>query len=129
MGIDKSAVRRVLDRVKADQRTLLTAPEGKLVCDAYEIAVPKDGIAESPEPAAGRLGHQLYAHHPNATGRVIQARPPRSSKVTKLSRACRPVATRNRPQLAVLAQRTRHVSLAAGRRLRRIQLAARHRLR
>ncbi len=52
MGIDKSAVRRVLDRVKADQRTCLTAPEGKLVCNAYEIAVPKEGIAESPEEAA-----------------------------------------------------------------------------
>src|SRR5208282_6642132 len=52
MGMDKSAVRRVLDRVKADQRTSLTAPEGKLVCDAYEIAIPKEGIAESPEEAS-----------------------------------------------------------------------------
>ena len=30
----KEAVRRVLDTVKADKRTSLTAPEGKLVCDA-----------------------------------------------------------------------------------------------
>ena len=30
----KGAVRLVLDKVKADGRTALTAPEGKLVCDA-----------------------------------------------------------------------------------------------
>ena len=33
--------------VKADGRTSLTAPEGKLVCDAYGIAVPKEGVAKS----------------------------------------------------------------------------------
>ena len=34
-------VRRVLDTVKADGRTALTAPEGKLVCEAYGITVPR----------------------------------------------------------------------------------------
>jgi len=43
----KAAVRRVLDAVKADKRTSLTAPEGKLVCDAYGIPVPKEGVAGS----------------------------------------------------------------------------------
>src|SRR6185312_10163911 len=43
----KEAVRRVLDTVKADKRTSLTAPEGKLVCDAYGIPVPKEGVAKS----------------------------------------------------------------------------------
>jgi len=52
MSKDKAAVRRVLDTVKADHRTSLTAPEGKLVCDAYEIAVPREGVASSPDEAA-----------------------------------------------------------------------------
>src|SRR6195256_6848773 len=41
------AVRRVLDAVKPDKRPSLTAPEGKLVCDAYGIPVPKEGVARS----------------------------------------------------------------------------------
>ena len=47
MAHDKTAVRTILDKVKADGRTSLTAPEGKLVCDAYGIAVPKEGVATS----------------------------------------------------------------------------------
>src|SRR4029450_2472035 len=46
------AVRRVLDTVKAEKRTSLTAPEGKLVCDAYGIPVPKEGVATSAAEAA-----------------------------------------------------------------------------
>src|SRR3981189_1699932 len=48
----KDAVRKILDLVKADKRTSLTAPEGKLVCDAYGIAVPKEGVAKSAAEAA-----------------------------------------------------------------------------
>src|SRR5215510_12750907 len=44
---DKAAVRKILDTVKAAARTSLTAPEGKLVCDAYGIPVPKEGVASS----------------------------------------------------------------------------------
>src|ERR1044071_1676477 len=47
MSNPKDAVRKVLDAVKADKRTSLTAPEGKLVCDAYGIPVPKEGVAKS----------------------------------------------------------------------------------
>ncbi len=42
---DKETVRRVLDAVKASGRSALTAPEAKLVCDAYKIPVPQEGIA------------------------------------------------------------------------------------
>ncbi len=49
-----AAVRKVLDAVKADGRTSLTAPEGKLVCDAYGIPVPQEGIAKSAADA-GKL--------------------------------------------------------------------------
>lgn len=45
------AVRQVLDRVKADGRNALTAPEGKIVCDAYGIAVPQEGVATSADEA------------------------------------------------------------------------------
>ena len=52
MSHEKDAVRKILDAVKADQRTSLTAPEGKLVCDAYGIPVPKEGVATSAAEAA-----------------------------------------------------------------------------
>ncbi len=52
----KDAVRKVLDAVKADKRTSLTAPEGKLVCDAYGIPVPKEGVATSAADAAKLAG-------------------------------------------------------------------------
>lgn len=45
--INKTAVREILDQAKAQGRTSLTAPEGKLVCDAYGIAVPGEGLAKS----------------------------------------------------------------------------------
>src|SRR3569833_1193035 len=48
----KETIRRVLDAVRADKRTSLTAPEGKLVCDAYGIPVPKEGVAKSAADAA-----------------------------------------------------------------------------
>ncbi|CAN5204718.1 acetate--CoA ligase family protein [soil metagenome] len=48
----KDTVRKVLDAVKADKRTSLTAPEGKLVCDAYGIPVPGEGVAKSASEAA-----------------------------------------------------------------------------
>src|SRR5215218_7149517 len=48
----KDAVRKVLDKAKAEGRTSLTAPEGKLVCDAYGIPVPKEGVANSAQDAA-----------------------------------------------------------------------------
>src|SRR5689334_16628859 len=51
---NKDAVRKVLDAVKAEKRTSLTAPEGKLVCDAYGIPVPKEGVAKS-AAEAGKL--------------------------------------------------------------------------
>ena len=52
MSNSKDAVRKILDAVKADKRTSLTAPEGKLVCDAYGIPVPKEGVAKSAAEAA-----------------------------------------------------------------------------
>ncbi|WP_250467433.1 MULTISPECIES: acetate--CoA ligase family protein [unclassified Caballeronia] len=48
----KRRVAEVFDRVKAEGRTSLTAPEGKLVCDAYGIAVPREGVATSADDAA-----------------------------------------------------------------------------
>jgi acetyl coenzyme A synthetase (ADP forming)-like protein len=50
-GIDQAAVRQVLDTVRAEGRTALSAPEAKRVCDAYGIAVPQEGLATSAEEA------------------------------------------------------------------------------
>ncbi|HZO94667.1 MAG TPA: acetate--CoA ligase family protein [Candidatus Baltobacteraceae bacterium] len=44
---DKTAVRAVLDRVKSENRSALTAPEAKRVADAYGIPVPREGLATS----------------------------------------------------------------------------------
>ena len=52
MANKKSEVRRILDKVKAEGRTSLTAPEGKLVCDSYGIPVPREGVATSAADAA-----------------------------------------------------------------------------
>src|SRR6476619_5329338 len=52
MANNKTAVRQILDKVKAEGRSSLTAPEGKLVCDAYGIPVPQEGVAlTAPEDA------------------------------------------------------------------------------
>src|ERR1700746_1451359 len=52
MSNSKDAVRKILDQVKAEKRTSLTAPEGKLVCDAYGIPVPREDVAKSAAEAA-----------------------------------------------------------------------------
>src|SRR6185503_5073801 len=52
MTDDKTEVRRILDKVKAEGRTSLTAPEGKVVCEAYGITVPKENVATSAAEAA-----------------------------------------------------------------------------
>ena len=44
---DRAAVQAVLDQVRAEGRTALTAPEGKQVCEAYGIPVPQEGLATS----------------------------------------------------------------------------------
>ncbi len=49
---NRTDVRRILDTVKVEGRTALTAPEGKIVCEAYGIAVPKEGVATSAADAA-----------------------------------------------------------------------------
>ncbi|MGG2459724.1 acetate--CoA ligase family protein [Streptomyces sp. RGM 3693] len=52
-------VRRVLAAVRDEGRTVLTAPEGKLIAEAYGIPVPAEGLAETVEDAvalADRIG-------------------------------------------------------------------------
>jgi acetyl coenzyme A synthetase (ADP forming)-like protein len=59
---DKAAVRQILEHVRAAKRTCLTAPEGKLVCDAYGIPVPQEGVARSAAEAkklAERMGYPV----------------------------------------------------------------------
>ena len=52
MAVKKAAVREVLAKVRADGRKALTAPEGRVVCEAYGIATPKEGLATSAKEAA-----------------------------------------------------------------------------
>ena len=52
MAHDKNKVRKLLDDARAAGRTSLTAPEAREVCEAYGIAVPKEGVARSAAEAA-----------------------------------------------------------------------------
>ena len=59
MAYNEKVVRAVLDQVKAEARTSLTAPECRKVCDAYAIPLPEEGLARSADEAveiAGRIG-------------------------------------------------------------------------
>jgi len=56
--VDKATVRSVLARVKADQRSSLSAPEAKAVADAYGLPVPQEGLATSADEAV-KLAEQI----------------------------------------------------------------------
>jgi len=58
MSYDKASARRLLDTVKAQGRTALTPTEGKLLCEAYGIPVPREGIATSAAEATS-LAEQI----------------------------------------------------------------------
>ncbi len=56
---DVAAVREVVDAALAEGRTALTAPEAKVIADAYGIPVPAEELAESADDAvafADRMG-------------------------------------------------------------------------
>jgi acetyl coenzyme A synthetase (ADP forming)-like protein len=52
MTYDKAAVQTILDQALAEGRTSLSAPEAKLVADAYGIPTPGEGLATTAEGAA-----------------------------------------------------------------------------
>ncbi|MFI7101290.1 acetate--CoA ligase family protein [Streptomyces sp. NPDC050161] len=59
MADRKEAVQAVLEAARAEGRAALTAPEGKLVADAYGIPTPAEGLAETADEAvalADRIG-------------------------------------------------------------------------
>jgi acetyl coenzyme A synthetase (ADP forming)-like protein len=59
MTYDAETVREILDKVRAEGREALTAPEGKRVCDAYGIPTPGEGLAATAQDAvalAGKIG-------------------------------------------------------------------------
>jgi acetyl coenzyme A synthetase (ADP forming)-like protein len=58
MSYDRVSVRRVLDQVKADQRSSLTPAESKILCDAYGIPLPQEALASSAKDAA-RLASEV----------------------------------------------------------------------
>ncbi|MEU6820046.1 acetate--CoA ligase family protein [Streptomyces atriruber] len=50
-------VRILLDAVRAEGRTSLTAPEGKVIADAYGIAVPGEELAADVDQAVAHAAH------------------------------------------------------------------------
>ena len=51
MSGDQSRVRAVLDGVRGTGRQLLTAPEAREICQAYDIPTPQEGLAAAVEDA------------------------------------------------------------------------------
>ncbi|HMA79464.1 MAG TPA: acetate--CoA ligase family protein, partial [Candidatus Binatia bacterium] len=45
--MDKKVLRTLIDSVRASGRRALSAPEAQLLCDAYGIPTPKQGLAKS----------------------------------------------------------------------------------
>ena len=60
MSHDQTAVRAVLDQVRADGRSALTVQEGKRVCEAYGIPTPAEGLATSVDEA-GALAEPTFS--------------------------------------------------------------------
>jgi acetyl coenzyme A synthetase (ADP forming)-like protein len=59
---DQATVAEVLDAVRAEGRTSLSALEAKRVCDAYGISVPQEGLATSADEAtslADEIGYPV----------------------------------------------------------------------
>ena len=62
MSYDRAVVRAVIDQVKSEGRTALTALEGKRICDAYGIPTPPEGLATSADEAvrlAAEMGYPV----------------------------------------------------------------------
>jgi len=62
MNYDRASVRGLLDGVKAAGRAALTPSEARLLCEAYGIPVPKEGLAASAKDAAkiaGEIGYPV----------------------------------------------------------------------
>ncbi|WP_020659794.1 acetate--CoA ligase family protein [Amycolatopsis benzoatilytica] len=51
---DRAAVEEILSRVAAEGRSVLTAPEGRAVCEAYGIPTPQERLATSADEAAAQ---------------------------------------------------------------------------
>jgi acetyl coenzyme A synthetase (ADP forming)-like protein len=54
----KTTVRELLDDAKRDGRGSLTAPEGRIICEAYGIPLPAEGLAHS-APEAARIARRI----------------------------------------------------------------------
>ncbi len=91
MGHDKRTVRRILDEARAAGRGALTAPEARGICEAYAIAVPREGVAADAAGAvrlAGEIGFPVVMkivssqilHKTEAGGVVVGVRDARAAE-------------------------------------------------
>jgi acetyl coenzyme A synthetase (ADP forming)-like protein len=53
---DKEIVEKILEKVAAEGRASLTAPEGRQVCEAYGIPTPQERLATTVEEAVAQAG-------------------------------------------------------------------------
>jgi len=53
----KSAVRKLLAALREQNRRTLTAPEARVICEAYDILIPADGLARTAAQAARIARH------------------------------------------------------------------------
>jgi len=62
MAYDQTTVRKVLDQARADGRGALTAPQARVLCEAYGIAVPQEGVATNAAEAAQEAFNSIVAN-------------------------------------------------------------------
>ncbi|WIX76365.1 acetate--CoA ligase family protein [Amycolatopsis carbonis] len=53
-GTGRAAVEKILEKAAAEGRSSLTAPEGRAVCEAYDIPTPAERLATSPDEAVAQ---------------------------------------------------------------------------
>ncbi|MEU4670106.1 acetate--CoA ligase family protein [Amycolatopsis sp. NPDC023774] len=53
-GTGRAAVEKILEKVAAEGRSSLTAPEGRAVCEAYDIPTPQERLATSADEAVAQ---------------------------------------------------------------------------
>ena len=87
MSSDRASVRNILHRVKAEGRSTLSPDEGRILCEAYGISVPHEGIARTPSelsPLIDEIGFPLamkvvspdILHKTEARGVIVGVKTP-----------------------------------------------------
>jgi acyl-CoA synthetase (NDP forming) len=87
MSSDRASVQNLLHQLKAERRSTLSPDEGRILCEAYGISVPHEGIARTPSelsPLIDEIGFPLamkvvspdILHKTEARGVIVGVKTP-----------------------------------------------------